>query len=150
MKVSRPLKWSLLNDWACAVTLGQARIGRIGDRRVGVRVGRAGQDVAAGIDQLDHDVQAVRRAVDVDPDLACRGSALKLYTIDVARPVVRDRPVDLEAQPAVVVARLFVAGPGCPGAAPLRRGVGVDVADVSGLLLQHLLRRCGRCCTGRA
>ena len=68
---------------------------------------RSGQHGAVGPDQFDDRVQGVAGAVDVEPHLGTtiRGEAVNVH---VARIVQADEAVDLEAQPPVVVAALFV------------------------------------------
>ena len=74
------------------------------DRRgVAQRVGRPGQHVAIGIEQLDHRVESGGGVVDVDPDLAA-GVAGEAIHVGVGGVVVADRAMHLKAEAAVVVA----------------------------------------------
>lgn len=79
------------------------RIRRGHDADVVERVGRTGEHVAVGVDQLDHRVEARARLVDVDPDLAA-GVARETVDVHVGRVVEGDRAVHLEAEAAILVA----------------------------------------------
>ncbi len=69
------------------------------------RVVGAAQDVAVAINQLQDRVQRVRGPVDVQPDLGA-GDGLERVHIQIAGPV--QCAPDFQAQPAIVVSRLFV------------------------------------------
>ena len=96
--------------------------GEVNDRvirhaRLDALIGRPRQNVAEGIEQLDHGVEARGCFVDVNPDLGSR-VALERVDIDVGRVIGRDEAVDLESQATVLVTRLLLrrlpgVGAGC-------------------------------------
>ena len=77
------------------------------ERSVGLGIGRAGDHLARGVEQLDHGVEAGGRLVEVDPDLGAAGPS-EAVDVHVGRGVGRDEAVHLEAQPAVLVAALLL------------------------------------------
>jgi hypothetical protein len=76
-------------------------------RRVGLAVGRPCQHVAVGVEQFQHRVERRTCLVEIDPDLAA-GVAHEAVDVDVGRGVKRNVAVHLKAEPAVVVAALFL------------------------------------------
>ncbi len=117
---------------------------RSGKRHVALGVGRTGQHVAIGVEQLHHRVERRARLVELDPDHAA-GVAQEAVDVDVGRGVERDMAMHLEAEAAVVVTALLLsrvprvgAGRevGCQHAERLsvgRRGILVETAGL-GLL----------------